>query len=61
MDQSCESNKSENRWIRVEQERDSEREGSHHVKGEGDGGKGEKRVQGKFTRCPSTTTLIKGV
>jgi hypothetical protein len=25
------------------------------------GEKGEKRVQGKSPRCPSTTTLIKGV
>jgi hypothetical protein len=37
------------------------REGSHYVKGEGNGEKGEKRVQGNSPRCPSTTTLIKGV
>jgi hypothetical protein len=41
--------------------RTREREGSHYVKGEGNGEKGEKRVQGNSPRCPSTTTLIKGV
>jgi hypothetical protein len=50
-------NKSENRWIRVEQEG----ERGVTVKGEGNGEKGEKRVQGNSPRCPSTTTLIKGV
>jgi hypothetical protein len=54
-------NKSENRWIRVEQEGERGREGSHYVKGEGNGEKGEKRVQGNSPRCPSTTPIIKGV
>jgi hypothetical protein len=44
--------------------RTREREGGSEkslVKGEGNGEKGEKRVQGNSPRCPSTTTLIKGV